>query len=380
MGDRTREIARAGRLVRPEWGEDRVAATVRRVQTRQRRAERRAVFARRASAVVALAAVALFAVAVAARSGASHVASAPPAIAAPHAPTKVPPAPAPVDEGLRVELLDGASSVARRDEPRDHALVEVSRGGARCDVTPAYGRDVRVQAGSVAALADDASFVVERREDGRVQVAVARGHVRVMWLVGEADLGAGETETFPSVGEVGDAAVAPPEPTFATRPPALAPARALATNTRAVVAPPSAAPPAPTDVPAAPPPSSDVVDDLLRAADRARGAGTSADAVAPLQEILRLHGDDPRSALAAFTLGRLLLMQLGRPGEAAEAFARARAAAPDGALVEDAFAREVEARSRAGDTEGARRLAEAFLREHPASARADAVRRYGGLE
>jgi transmembrane sensor len=76
----------------------------------------------------------------------------------------------------------------------------------------------------------------------------------------------------------------------------------------------------------------------------------------------------------------VLLDELGRPGEAAEAFAKARSIAPSGPLADDALAREVEARSRAGDTARARSLAEDYLRRLPNGPRARLVRHHAGLE
>jgi transmembrane sensor len=118
--------------------------------------------------------------------------------------------------------------------------------------------------------------------------------------------------------------------------------------------------------------------DLLLAADVARLSGHPGEAVPYLQRVLRAHSSDPRSGLASFTLGRVFLDELGRPGEAAEAFARARAAG--GPLAEDALAREVEAASRAGDVARSRELAHEYQSLYPNGRRAKAVSRFGGLD
>jgi transmembrane sensor len=120
--------------------------------------------------------------------------------------------------------------------------------------------------------------------------------------------------------------------------------------------------------------------DLLLEADVARLSRHPAQAVAPLRKLLSSHPGDPRAPLAAFTLGRVLLDDLGRPREAADAFARARAASPGGAMAEDALAREVEAWSRAGEATMARARAEEYVRRHPKGRREKLVRRLGGLE
>jgi transmembrane sensor len=118
--------------------------------------------------------------------------------------------------------------------------------------------------------------------------------------------------------------------------------------------------------------------ELLLAADAARLSGYPAEAVPYLERLLRRHADDPRAGLAAFTLGRVLLDELGRPREASTAFARARAFG--GPLAEDALAREVEAAARAGDAARKRELALLYRSLYPNGRRAKAVSRFGGLD
>ena len=118
--------------------------------------------------------------------------------------------------------------------------------------------------------------------------------------------------------------------------------------------------------------------DLLLAADAARLSGHPAEAVPYLERVLRGHGSDPRAGLAAFTLGRVLLDELGRPREASEAFARARSSG--GPLAEDALAREVEAASRAGDVAHSRELALLYQRLYPNGRRSRAVARFGKVD
>ena len=118
--------------------------------------------------------------------------------------------------------------------------------------------------------------------------------------------------------------------------------------------------------------------DLLLAADAARLSGHPAEAVPYLERVLRGHARDPRAGLAAFTLGRVLLDELGRPSEAVDAFAAARSSG--GPLAEDALAREVEALSRAGEVTRSRELALLYQRLYPNGRRAKAVSRFGGLD
>jgi transmembrane sensor len=120
--------------------------------------------------------------------------------------------------------------------------------------------------------------------------------------------------------------------------------------------------------------------DLLLASDVARLSGHAARAVDPLRRVLRDHATDPRAPLAAFTLGRVLLDELGRPDEAAGAFSQARRLAPGGPLEEDALAREVEALSRAGETDRAREAAAVYVERYPSGRRLRSVRRFGGID
>ena len=99
-----------------------------------------------------------------------------------------------------------------------------------------------------------------------------------------------------------------------------------------------------------------------------------------LRKIVESHRSDPRAPLAAFTLGRVLLMELGQPRQAAAAFAEARALAPDGPFAEDALAREVEAWAKAGDGAKARARAQDYLRAYPSGRRVPAVRALGGAQ
>ena len=124
----------------------------------------------------------------------------------------------------------------------------------------------------------------------------------------------------------------------------------------------------------------DVMVDLMAAGDVSRLSGHPDAAVTFLSRAVSLHPDDPRGPLAAFTLGRVHLEDLGAPRDAAQAFARAYALGPDGPLAEDALAREVEAWSRAGETDLAHARAVTYAQRYPAGRRIRAVRRFGGLD
>ena len=119
---------------------------------------------------------------------------------------------------------------------------------------------------------------------------------------------------------------------------------------------------------------------LMRSADAARRAGHPAQALPYLRRLLRDHPADARAPLAAFTLGRILLAELDRPAEAADAFALSRRLAPGGPMASHALAREVEAAARSGDAARARRLAETYVATYPAGPHLAAVKGHGGIE
>jgi transmembrane sensor len=205
-------------------------------------------------------------------------------------------------------------------------------------------------------------FTVERIAD-RVGVSVERGVVRVDWGVGTRELRVGESGWFPPL--VVDAPIQPSEGR-----PRRAHGGAVPLGASGARADEGSLAPAPADARTAA--------DLLSAADGARVAGHPDEAVAFLRLLLKNHGRDPRAPLAAFTLGRVLMIELDRPHEAAAAFAEVRALAPDGPFAEDALAREAEAFDKAGASREARSRALEYMRRYPNGRRAEAMKSLGG--
>ena len=119
---------------------------------------------------------------------------------------------------------------------------------------------------------------------------------------------------------------------------------------------------------------------MLLAADQARLSGHADEGAELLRKLLREHPSDPRAPLAAFTLGRLLLIELGRPAEAAAIFAQARRIAPTGPFAEDALVREVEALSKAGLAAEAHARALEYQHLYPNGQRMATVRTAGGIK
>jgi transmembrane sensor len=100
-----------------------------------------------------------------------------------------------------------------------------------------------------------------------------------------------------------------------------------------------------------------------------------ADAVAPLRKLCERYPADKRAPIAAFTLGRVLLDDLGRASEAAGFFEKARTLWPSGPIAQEALAREAEAEKRARNPSRAQALAGQYLRLYPQGAYAAPMRR-----
>jgi transmembrane sensor len=104
-------------------------------------------------------------------------------------------------------------------------------------------------------------------------------------------------------------------------------------------------------------------DELFALADVARHSGHPQEAVAPLEKIAQRGG--PQGALAAFTLGRIRMDQLGDPGGASREFERALALGLGGGLRDDAAVRRIEALGRSGQRAQAAEAARALVERQP---------------
>jgi transmembrane sensor len=376
MSELARKIEEARRQVRTDWSEER-ARTVERAMLRRR--------ARRAATRVVLAAAAAVLLVVGA--GSIVARSRDPGAAAPAQAFLVGIA-APsirLADGTLAAPLDKATDLAVVETSPNRVVMSLARGRAAFDVTPNPSRAFVVLAGVVDVQVLGTRFTIESMQD-QVKVAVQRGHVRVTWANGSSDLMAGQQGAFPPPVEAAQLPNAAPADSAdgkrGAAGAASAPGQASGVPTEwrglagqgdfatAYDAMKRAGAAAVRDDPA----------DLLLAADVARMSGHSSDAVVHLRALLSAHRSDPRASLAAFTLGRVLLDELGRPAEAAAAFADARRLAPGGALAQDALAREVEALSKAGDSASAHERALEYLRAYPDGRRARSVRKFGGVE
>ena len=336
-------------------------------------------------------------------------------------------------DGSQAWMLGQQARLSVREARSERLVVSLSRGAAEFSVVKNPKRLFRVEAGEVAVEVLGTRFSVEHLEAGRdVRVTVSEGRVRVLQAAQYTELAAGESATFAaSEGESEEEEQAPSaEAPSGVNPAASADRAAQAPATEmpasrlgphhesgankaghGQAAPRSAGMKQDAQETEETAPGQDwqklAVEgrfaqafgqafggkgkdaqdtlsgrspvELLLLADVARLSGHPAESVAPLSMLLASFGSDPRAPLAAFTLGRVLLDDLGRPREAAERFHAAYQWEQEGPLAQDALAREVEAWSRAGETAQARARAREYMRLYPAGRRLLSVRHYAEL-
>lgn len=333
----------AARRVAPEWGPERVELNLSRVHAR--RARRRALGRLGGGAAVLVAAAALLLVVLGKKPAvlpqpAQPVAAAP-AVKSPKTTFA---------DGSVARVSDDGELVVKVATPRRIESV-LAAGAADFEVTKLAERDFVVLAGPVLVRVVGTRFRVERNGE-RTRVSVTEGKVEVQEGESRSYLEAGESRFFPSV-------VASNREERHAAPSGGARARFLELARGGEF---KAAYQIMSQSPAA---VGSSAEDLLLAADAARLSNHPEQAVGFLRRVTTEHAGDSRAPLSAFTLGRVLLSQLSRPGEAAEAFALARRLRPSGGLAEDALAREAEARSAAGSTAKGRALAQQYVTSYP---------------
>jgi transmembrane sensor len=257
----------------------------------------------------------------------------------------------------RAIALEQATNLSIETDAPERVRLRLERGRARFEVTHRPSRAFSVRAGSVTVSVIGTTFGVEVVAD-RVGVSVEKGMVEVDWGVGQRRLVAGEGGWFPPLVTSGNTE-----------------AEVARTPDRTTGKPHSAARAGDSERA-----TDESAQALLAEVDVARSQGKPDRAVQLLRRILHEHPRDPRAPLAAFTLGRVLLNELGRPREAAAAFHQVRERAPASQFAEDALAREVEAWSAAGEPARARALAALYLERYPSGRHALRIKALAGLE
>lgn len=297
-------------------------------------------------------------------------------------------------DGSRAELVGAQSELEVTHNSKDRVGLALVAGRAHFEVVHDPLRSFVVEARPYRVEVIGTVFDVER--DGReVSVGVTRGKVRVYGPQGAEDVVAGQIKRWPAVVAAPVAPAVVPEPAapaiedepaqdgmveeHAAKPRARAIKRGAAgASWRSLSQ--SGQYDAAFDALQR---TSGVENDpaaLMLAADAARLSGHAPSAVQYLVRVMNEHKASPVAPLAAFTLGRVYLDQLGQPDKAADAFQTARALAPNGSLAQDALAREVEALSKGGNAQKAYVRAREYMSQYPNGRRLRAVQLYGGIE
>lgn len=261
-----------------------------------------------------------------------------------------------LDDGSEVTPTTVTTAMEVAEQTPMRTTVRLRSGSAQFRVRHDSRRLFRVDTGTIEIEDLGTAFSVAHEATGKIRVAVAEGRVAVVYSASgsRTELGGGESRTFDSQPEAPNAVSSRSEtPNLATPP------SGAATIPRQARA---------TDEPAA----------LLHAADLARRSHNPQAAVLPLRRLVERFPKDPRAPSAAFTLGLVLLTDLGRPREAAAAFAEAERHAPGGVLAEDAASRVVEAWQRAGDSRRASQAARHYEKKYPTGRHVPLMRALAG--
>ncbi len=272
-------------------------------------------------------------------------------------------------QGPKVKALVPGTQFTSEEAPSHHTY-HLETGSLRFETQENGAKPLIVRVGELTIEDIGTIFQVERLPDDRARVSVTAGMVRVTWPNGADTLEAEETGTYPPLADE-TIALSKPAKNGKQR------GRILTDDWRRLARR-GKYQQAFEILFHHPQKVENRVEDLLLAADVMRFSGRPDRAVKYLESIVRGHGRDPRSSLAAFTLGRVFLDELGRPLKAARAFGVARKAR--GPLAEKALAREVEAWFRAGETDRAKKAARQYLRQYPTGDRVDMVRAFGGVD
>ncbi len=284
-----------------------------------------------------------------------------------------------VDPGTQLDVLNQSSQ---------EMLLALRHGVARFDIRPGGTRRWQIECGGTTVEVIGTEFVVER-DPHRLRVAVARGKVLVR--------GEGVPDTVQAV-EAGSQLVIPYEsrPRSASAAEATVDVGGASSHTDTATLSHDAERTVRSDWRRAAgrkewqkawgmlgaeglareASKSDDVADLLALADVARLSGHPEQATAPLRQVVQSHSGDSRAALAAFSLGKILLDSMGRAPDAASAFESAVALQLPASLAEDAAVRLVEAYARAQDPVRARAAAANYRTRFPAGRRASEVNRW----
>jgi transmembrane sensor len=297
----------------------------------------------------------------------------------------------PLSDGSRIQLAP-ESRLEVLENSGDAFAMRLESGRGDFEVKPGGPRRWRIECGEMIVEVVGTSFVVDRDARG-VSVEVRHGVVRVRSARiagGMQRLAAGAHLYLPEVGlavagrgaastaggsssglhQAGEVALdTTAEPAVASQPSAAVPFEPSRAERRPSASRQSASVPSPAARRAGEDPAG-----LLRSADDARRHGDAVRAESLFERVRAGWPGTPHAALAALTLARMRMQ--AAPDRAAQDLTAALAADLPEGLREDAMARLVEARARAGQGELAEAAARAYRRAYPNGRRAAEIERW----
>jgi transmembrane sensor len=265
-----------------------------------------------------------------------------------------------LSDGSRIEVWSG-SALEVLENDGDAFVCALRRGRATFEVVPGGPRRWRVEVGAVAVEVVGTRFHVDRR-DGSVAVEVQRGAVLIR--------GENVRDGIQKVQAGGRLEVSTAQAANLEEPRPSLPAPVTSSQGNAAKG------SAGDELGAAS--ASAPSTDWLTLADRQRRQGDLKGAIQTLKLAVERSPDDTRGAMAAFTLGKLLL-DVGRPSEAQAAFRSCLDRSPPSAIAEDALTRLVEAQTRSGARDAALATAREYQKRYPNGRRLADVRRWTGI-
>ncbi len=351
MTDLSQKFANAKQHLRPvEWSPERSDAVRRNIGRRRQRFTMSTVALGSAAVAVAVAVAIVW---FAQRSEPNDVAIAPRQIE--------------LRDGTRAAPLGSATSLKLLSEDESLVTFGLEAGKGWFEVTPSRTRRVEVLVRDVRVQVLGTEFVVEVKDEF-VHVWVHRGKVSVASTSGTVVLSKGEHGTFAADAEEEKESASIETDAGVAKAVAAVDAGMEAEGAKVREREGEADAGAQTieSLPAEVSlNTSETVETLWKRADTARRRGDAETARRALAELLNEHEEDPRAALAAFSLGRVLLDSGHSAKTAARAFAKARKLSPEGPLVEDALLREIEAWHHDGDSRRVKSRSKKYMRLFP---------------
>lgn len=246
------------------------------------------------------------------------------------------------DDGSIVHKLTAETLVETLVDDPNRTRVTLKHGAARFSVKHNPRRVFEVQVGMITVDVLGTVFDVTRDvETQTVSVKVSEGLVRVLTAREQKVLRPGESQTFSEKVEE----VVSVQPTPQTK---ILSGSTFQQTKKVEEA-----------------DADKAVEKMLVVADEAKKQKQFTEAIAVLRQIIKKYPQASGAAYAAYDLGRILLDEQQRYGEAAKAFAQVESLRAHPELLENSLGREVEALWRSGEKDHARRRAQDYFSRYP---------------